>query len=165
MGEGAHPLGGHFQEVDTLSYIHVAQASCKLGIFNLPHRETLLTGSTLLTGVWAQLECGTLLPGEFAKKFGEVLQSMTQQSVNMTELLPSIQTAMIEPYPEVLMAIQCIRAEGLKTALVTNNWLLENGKSFCPVDVKHFDVVSSSFYGFFLTNKHFQPIYCLLPSC
>lgn len=74
---------------------------------------------------------------------------MTKQSVNMTELLPSIQTAMFEPYPEVLTAIQCIRAEGLKTALVTNNWLMENGKSFCPVDVKHFDVVSSSFMVFF----------------
>lgn len=86
---------------------------------------------------------------------------MTQQSVNMTELLPSIQTAIFEPYPEVLIAIQCIRAEGLKTALVTNNWLMENGKSFCPVDVKHFDVVSSWFYFFFLTSKHFQPIYCL----
>ena len=97
-----------------------------------------------LTGVWAQLECGTLLPGEFAKKFGEVIQSITQQSVNMTELLPSIQTAMFEPYPEILTAIQCIRAEGLKTALATNNWLMENGKSFCPVDVRHFDVVSSS---------------------
>ena len=98
-----------------------------------------------LTGVWAQLECGTLLPGEFAKKFGEVIQSITQQSVNMTELLPSIQTAIFEPYPEILTAIQCIRAEGLKTALVTNNWLMENGKSYCPVDAKHFDVVSSSF--------------------
>ncbi|KAL9981221.1 hypothetical protein ACROYT_G009895 [Oculina patagonica] len=95
-------------------------------------------------GVWAQLECGTLLPEEFARKFGEVLQSMTQQSVNMNELLPSIQTAMIEPYPEVLTAIQCIKAEGLKTALVTNNWLMEDGKSFCPVDVTHFDVVLES---------------------
>ena len=63
----------------------------------------------------------------------------------MAELLPSIQRAIVEPYPEILTAIQCIRAEGLKTALATNNWLMENGKSFCPVDVKHFDVVSSSF--------------------
>ena len=97
----------------------------------------------MFTGLWAQLECGTLLPEEFARKFGEVLQSMTKQSVNMDELLPSIQSAMIEPYPEVLMAIQCIKAEGLKTALVTNNWLMEDGKSFCPVDVKDFDVVST----------------------
>lgn len=92
---------------------------------------------------------------------------MTQQSVNMTELLPSIQTAMFEPYPEVVTAIQCIRAEGLKTALVTNNWLMENGKSFCPVDVEHFDVVSSLFYVVFfsLTSKHCEPVFCLLSSC
>lgn len=88
---------------------------------------------------------------------------MTKQSVNMRELLPSIQTAMFEPYPEVLTAIQCIRAEGLKTALVTNNWLMENGKSFCPVDVKHFDVVSSSFMVFFLlTIKHSQPFFLFI---
>ena len=93
--------------------------------------------------MWAQLECGLLLPEEFAQKFTEIVQTMTQQSVNMGSLLPSIHKAMVEPYPEVLTAIQCIRAEGLKTALITNNWWLEKGKTFCPVDKKYFDVVSS----------------------
>jgi len=95
-------------------------------------------------GVWAQLECGLLLPEEFAQKFTEIVQTMTQQSVNMGSLLPSIHKAMVEPYPEVLTAIQCIRAEGLKTALITNNWWLEKGKTFCPVDKKYFDVVVES---------------------
>lgn len=39
-------------------------------------------------------------------------------------------------------AVQCIRAEGLKTALLSNNFCLPNGESFLPLDQKHFDVVS-----------------------
>ena len=92
--------------------------------------------------MWAQLECGHLLPDEFGRKFTEILQSMTNQRVNMETLLPSIHKAMVDPHPEVLTAIQCIRAEGLKTALITNNWWLEEGKTFCPVDKTYFDVVS-----------------------
>ena len=81
------------------------------------------------------------MPEEFARKFTEIIQTMTHQPVDMGALLPSIHKAMIEPYPEVLTAIQCIRAEGLKTALITNNWWLEEGRSFLPVDKKYFDVV------------------------
>ncbi|RMX53502.1 hypothetical protein pdam_00017335 [Pocillopora damicornis] len=95
-------------------------------------------------GIWAQFECGTLSPEEFSDKFGEYLQSVTSKSVSMKDLIGGIQTAMVEPHPEVITAIQCIRAEGLKTALITNNWLMDNGKSFCPVDGRHFDVVLES---------------------
>lgn len=98
----------------------------------------------LILGVWAQFECGALLPEEFSDKFREYLQSVTGKSVNVKDLIGSIQTAMVEPYPEVITAIQCIRAEGLKTALITNNWLMDDRKSFCPVDGRHFDVVRSS---------------------
>ena len=72
----------------------------------------------------------------------------------MKDLIPGIQTAMFEPYPEVLTAIQCIRAEGLKTALVTNNWLMEDGKSFRPVDGRHFDVVRS--WLFTVEHHHYR---------
>lgn len=98
----------------------------------------------LILGIWAQFECGTLSPEEFSDKFGEYLQSVTSKSVSMKDLIGGIQTAMVEPHLEVITAIQCIRAEGLKTALITNNWLMDNGKSFCPVDGRHFDVVRSS---------------------
>lgn len=40
-------------------------------------------------------------------------------------------------------AVKCIRARGLKTAVLTNNFYLENGQSFLPIDRKQFDVVSS----------------------
>ena len=45
-------------------------------------------------------------------------------------------------FPEMLDAIQCIRAEGIKTALLTNNSFLSPGVSACPVDQSLFDVVS-----------------------
>ena len=46
-----------------------------------------------------------------------------------------------KPFPEMLTAIQCIRAEGIKTALLTNNWLLEDGTTHMPLDRSMFDVV------------------------
>lgn len=48
---------------------------------------------------------------------------------------------MVIPYPEVISVINAIREEGIKTALLTNNWLVENGKSYLPVEKHHFDVV------------------------
>jgi len=50
----------------------------------------------------------------------------------------------VAPYPEMLDAIQCIQAEGIKTALLTNNWKFYPHNSCPPVDyVRHFfDVVS-----------------------
>ena len=96
-------------------------------------------------GPWAQLECGNLLPEEFAKEFSKLIKTTTRQDVNMENLLPSLHNALVQPYPEVIMALECIRAEGLKTALLTNNWLVEKGKTFMPVDSKYFDVVRPPF--------------------
>lgn len=49
---------------------------------------------------------------------------------------------MIKQLPIMAEAIQCIRAEGLKIALLSNSFQLPNGESFLPLDQKHFDVVS-----------------------
>ena len=48
----------------------------------------------------------------------------------------------IEVLPEMLDAIQCVRAEGIKTALLTNNWLSDASETHRPVDANLFDVVS-----------------------
>ena len=45
-------------------------------------------------------------------------------------------------YPELVDAIKCVRAQGIKTALLTNNWLKEPGVGHAPVDKSLFDVVS-----------------------
>lgn len=49
---------------------------------------------------------------------------------------------MIKQLPTMAEAVQCIRAEGLKTALLSNSFRLSNGESFLPLDPQHFDVVS-----------------------
>ena len=48
----------------------------------------------------------------------------------------------IVPHQELIDAIKCIRVEGIKTALLTNNWFVEGDRSHCPVDKSLFDVVS-----------------------
>lgn len=53
-----------------------------------------------------------------------------------------IRREMIKQLPTMAEAVQCIRAEGLKTALLSNSFRLSNGESFLPLDQQHFDVVS-----------------------
>ena len=96
----------------------------------------------MIEGPWSQFELGKLHPEEFAEQFGTILQSMTKQMVDVLGLLDSIHNSgLATPYPEMITAIEAIRANGLKTALITNNWLMADAKTFLPVDRKHFDVV------------------------
>ena len=62
--------------------------------------------------------------------------------MDVSELYHAIHEHMVLPFPEMVDAIQCIRAEGIKTALLTNNWITDSGESVCPVDKKLFDIVS-----------------------
>lgn len=59
-------------------------------------------------------------------------------------LLELTRIQMSDQLPAMTEAVRCIRARGLKTAVLTNNFYLENGESFLPIDRKQFDVVSSS---------------------
>ena len=47
----------------------------------------------------------------------------------------------VHPIPEMIHAIKCIRAEGIKTALLTNNFYISDQMSFNPMDKSLFDVV------------------------
>lgn len=49
---------------------------------------------------------------------------------------------MSDQLPAMTEALKSIRARGLKTAVLTNNFYLESGESFLPIDRKQFDVVS-----------------------
>ncbi|XP_074869155.1 acyl-CoA dehydrogenase family member 10 isoform X2 [Carettochelys insculpta] len=51
---------------------------------------------------------------------------------------------MSKQIPIMTEAVECIRAEGLKTAVLSNNFYLHNGVSFLPLDRKQFDVVIES---------------------
>ena len=55
-------------------------------------------------------------------------------------LLTSEQVA--KQFPVMTEAITQIRAKGLKTAVLSNNFYLSDGQSFLPLDRKQFDVVS-----------------------
>ena len=95
-------------------------------------------------GPWQELERGKLLPDQFASLFGSILRSLNNERVdesNIDHLLPNLHATIVAPYPEMISTIESIRAEGMKTALLTNNWLVEEGKSFLPVEKRHFDVV------------------------
>jgi len=45
-------------------------------------------------------------------------------------------------YPEMLCAIRCLRADGIKTALLTNNFNLQLRPHMTLIDASLFDVVS-----------------------
>ena len=60
----------------------------------------------------------------------------------MSELIYAIDDHVVGIYPELVDAIKCVRAQGIKTALLTNNWLKEPGVGHSPVDKSLFDVVS-----------------------
>ncbi len=60
----------------------------------------------------------------------------------MMHILENMNAAQI--YPQMEDAIKCIRAEGIKTALLTNNWFINKDKdeSLLPIDTSLFDEVS-----------------------
>ncbi len=67
------------------------------------------------------------------------------KKVDLSALIPAMEgnDGVVPPmYQEMEDAIKCVRAEGIKTALLTNNWLTEKSKGYSPVDHSLFDVVS-----------------------
>lgn len=49
--------------------------------------------------------------------------------------------SMSQPVTVMMDAVQRARAEGFKTAVLSNNFLLPGGKSYLPVDTALFDIV------------------------
>ena len=67
--------------------------------------------------------------------------------VDLTDLMPTFNRTVTEPYPQMVNAVKCVRAEGLKTALLTNNWFhTANKQTYIPVDLSLFDVVGIIMY-------------------
>lgn len=113
----------------------------------------------LQLGPWQELERGRLLPNQFSSLFGGILTSLGSHSFDekcIDYLLPNLHAEIVAPYPEMISAIDTIRAEGMKTALLTNNWLVEKGKSYLPVERHHFDVVRKCLLVFFVSVRPFN---------
>ena len=72
-------------------------------------------------GAWARLERGELDPEAFGAAFAAECAA-AGATVDGREILAAISRG-FEPRPEMLGAIRRIRAQGLRTAALTNNWL------------------------------------------
>ncbi|XP_066226980.1 acyl-CoA dehydrogenase family member 10 isoform X1 [Saccopteryx leptura] len=96
-------------------------------------------------GPWMTFMRGELTEEDFLQEFGRLCSEIAETSVpadSFFSLLTSEQVA--KQLPVMTEAITQIRAKGLKTAVLSNNFYLSNGKSFLPLDRKQFDVVVES---------------------
>ncbi|XP_050015071.1 acyl-CoA dehydrogenase family member 10 isoform X3 [Alexandromys fortis] len=97
------------------------------------------------SGPWMRFMRGEMTTEGFLEEFGRLCSEIAKTSVPVNSffsLLTSEQVA--KQFPVMTQAISQIRAGGLQTAVLTNNFYLSNGKSFLPLDRKQFDVVVES---------------------
>ncbi|KAM6111791.1 acyl-CoA dehydrogenase family member 10 isoform 2-T2 [Pterocles gutturalis] len=88
---------------------------------------------------------GELSTVEFLQELGQQCFEIANVCVPVESFLSDlIRKEMIKQLPIMAEAVQCIRAEGLKTALLSNSFCLMNGESFLPLDREHFDVMVES---------------------
>ncbi|XP_076106919.1 acyl-CoA dehydrogenase family member 10-like isoform X2 [Mytilus galloprovincialis] len=73
-------------------------------------------------GAWSKLETGELAFPQFMEAFNKECSKEMGQDVDMTDMFVSLHAALINPFPQIIDAIKCIREEGMKTAIITNNW-------------------------------------------
>ncbi|XP_068937520.1 acyl-CoA dehydrogenase family member 10 isoform X2 [Petaurus breviceps papuanus] len=105
--------------------------------------KALVTGGE--KGPWKRFMRGEMAVQEFLQEFGTQCSEMIKSPVpvdSFFSLLTSGQVA--KQFSVMTEAINRIRAEGLKTAVLSNNFYLPNGESFLPLDRKQFDVVVES---------------------
>ncbi|NWX85962.1 ACD10 dehydrogenase, partial [Nothoprocta pentlandii] len=85
---------------------------------------------------------GELSTVEFLQEFGQQCFDIANVSVPVDSfLLHLIRKEMIKQLPIMAEAVQCIRAEGLKTAVLSNSFCLLTEESFLSLDRKQFDVI------------------------
>ncbi|XP_014320087.1 acyl-CoA dehydrogenase family member 10 isoform X3 [Myotis lucifugus] len=105
--------------------------------------KALITGGE--NGPWLKFMRGEITKEDFLQEFRRICSEISNTSVpvdNFFSLLTSEQVA--KQFPVMTEAIIQIRAKGLQTAVLSNNFYLSNGKSFLPLDRKQFDVVVES---------------------
>jgi len=116
----------------------------------LPHRflsEVVISGGD--HGAWSRFERGELDPAAFVDAFGgECLAA--GRVVDVAALLSEIATG-AGPRPAMLAALRAIRAHGLRTAALTNNWRADDGATMGDRHTDLFDafdvVVESALEG------------------
>uniref|UniRef100_A0A8C5MYB9 Acyl-CoA dehydrogenase family member 10 n=1 Tax=Leptobrachium leishanense TaxID=445787 RepID=A0A8C5MYB9_9ANUR len=97
------------------------------------------------SGPWMKYMRGELTAQGFTEEFEKLCFNITGSPVPVPSFLSSLTSNhMAKQLPCMTEAIKCIRAEGLKTAVLSNNFFLHNGESFLPLDRSQFDVVVES---------------------
>ncbi|XP_067395613.1 acyl-CoA dehydrogenase family member 10 isoform X1 [Emydura macquarii macquarii] len=94
---------------------------------------------------WMRYMRGELTSAEFLQEFGQQCSEIANFSVPVDSFLSDLTSSQVsKQLPIMTEALECIRAEGLKTAVLSNNFYLHSGGSFLPLDRKQFDVVIES---------------------
>ncbi|NXW57038.1 ACD10 dehydrogenase, partial [Eurystomus gularis] len=89
---------------------------------------------------------GELTTVEFLHELGQQCFEIANVRVPVDSFLSDlIRKEMIKQLPIMAEAVQCIRAEGLKTSLLSDSSSLLNGEGFLPLDRKLFDVMVESY--------------------
>ncbi|ETE71599.1 Acyl-CoA dehydrogenase family member 11 [Ophiophagus hannah] len=94
---------------------------------------------------WMRFMRGELKWAEFLQEFRQQCSRIANASVPADSFLFELtRIEMSDQLPAMTEAVKCIRARGLKTAVLTNNFYLESEESFLPIDRKLFDVIVES---------------------
>ncbi|XP_021365983.1 acyl-CoA dehydrogenase family member 10-like isoform X2 [Mizuhopecten yessoensis] len=97
-------------------------------------------------GSWNKLESGQLSVTQFFDVFQKEYFDLTGKNIDVAELFRGFGKYLGKPYPQMIDAVQCVRAEGLKTALLTNNWHWpgRDSSNSLPLSRSLFDVIIES---------------------
>ncbi|KAK3084795.1 hypothetical protein FSP39_019149 [Pinctada imbricata] len=96
-------------------------------------------------GAWCQLEKGVLSLQEFVKKFSQECSQRCGKPVDLSDMLVGLGERVSQPHPQMLDAIRCLRTEGIKTALLTNNWVSPmTDNTLASIDRSLYDVIVES---------------------
>ena len=99
-------------------------------------------------GAFPRLERGELTLEDFLPEFGrELSEAGVVLKKDVSELFAAMEAGFAPPRPEMLLAIQSLRAEGIRTAALTNNWKRNSGATLpasLASTMKLFDVVVES---------------------
>ncbi|XP_017307847.1 acyl-CoA dehydrogenase family member 10 [Ictalurus punctatus] len=94
---------------------------------------------------WKKYMRGELGPEEFVEAFSQDCSQIVGFKVHIGSFHSVLTSdSMSQPVTVMMDAVQCARAEGFKTAVLSNNFLLPGGKSYLPLDTSLFDVIIES---------------------
>ncbi|XP_055002585.1 acyl-CoA dehydrogenase family member 10 [Sorex araneus] len=96
-------------------------------------------------GPWMKFMRGEISTEDLLQEFGKRFSEMSETSVPVDSFLSLMTSERVsKQFPVMTEAIARIRAKGLQTAVLSNNFYLPDGRSFLPLDRKQFDVVVES---------------------